>query len=147
MQKSNKDGKKVRKGVRRVVRVEKYAEIRATRPDLSKKAAARAAGYGPKTHPVTIEETHAFRDIQQRVEEAQAASGFNVMGNLKRLQTIVSRKGKAADRNAIAAIKVGTEITGERMPETIKHSAETDAALLGALLGRPTATIASTRGS
>ena len=72
-------------------------------------------------------------DVATRIRDAQKASGFCAANNLKVLQSITTRV-KAKDRDKISAIKEGTTITGERMPEQIDHNITGDEELLSKIM-------------
>jgi hypothetical protein len=100
---------------------------------MSKKDAARAAGYAAGTKSGAIEGTKAFQTIQAEIEAAEKAAGFTVAGNLARLQRIIRRKGQGSDADAISAIKVGTWITGKRAPDRVQVDVSRDESILANL--------------
>ena len=115
-------------------RARKYTQLRIEHPEWSKAKCKRDAGYSQGTHAAAIERTKDYKDLQRRIEDAQQVSGFNVGRCLRRLATTVGRKGARNDDAATRAIKVGTEITGERRPEQVNVSILTDDEILGKLI-------------
>ena len=75
---------------------------------------------------------YSLNRLEDRIAAAQKKSGFCVMRNLKRLQEVVEG---GEDRDAISAIKVGTEITGEKMPERTIRDVNVDVDILARLVG------------
>ena len=113
----------------------RYLEARAAHPEWSVAKCKRAAGFSDRCGGPKIDSRiEGHEDLTRRIRLAQQASGFGVESNLKRLQRVVNRKGAGHDRDAIAAIKVGSDITGERMPEQINVSILSDDEILSKLL-------------
>jgi len=126
-------------------KIKKYHEIITFSPFLTKTEALRQAGYSPKTDAAIVEATAEFKrlneehqkvveslklPIDQRIREAQERTGFTAAKVLKRLSAVVDT---GRDRDAVAAAKTGTEITGERLPERVDHNITGDDALLSKL--------------
>ena len=127
-------------------KIKKYHEIITFSPNLPKTAALIQAGYSSKTHADDIEATGAFKALQvehqqvvdslkipiaERIKQAQERTGFNAALCLRRIKQIV-HTGK--DRDAAAAVKVGTEISGERMPEQHDYNVTGDSTILTRLM-------------
>lgn len=141
------DGKKGKKRVSciKTAKIKKYHEIITFSPQLPKTVALVQAGYSTGTKAEAIESTQYFKQLQaehqqvvdslklpidQRIKEAQERTGFTAARVLARMQQILDN-GK--DRDAAAAGKLGTEITGERLPERIDHNITGDDTLLSKL--------------
>lgn len=110
-----------------------YIAARTAHPEWSKAKCKAAAGYADGVKSDKIEGTQGYQDLSQRIRSAQTSSGFNVQSSLNRLSRVIKRKGSEHDKDAIAAIRVGTEITGEKMPELINVSTLTDDEILSRL--------------
>jgi hypothetical protein len=111
-----------------------YAQLRAEHPDWSKARCKQEAGYSRGTKSDKVENSQGYQDLAARIRKAQAEAGFSAKSCLRRMQTIIDRKGAQHDRDAIAAAKVGTEITGERMPEQVNVNILTDDEILANLI-------------
>ena len=151
--KSNKQGQKAVSRGYSSGKVLKYFNLRRSHPEYTKLQCRDESGYSEATHPDTIEDTKQFQalweehqelidslkmDIEERIKLAQKATGAGVKGNLTRLQTVIKRKGSKHDKNAIAAAKQVTEITGEKMPTEISATLSGDEELLASILSRHT---------
>lgn len=151
--KSSNKGKKGVSGVGSSGKVLKYFNLRRSHPESTKEQSRDDAGYSKATHPERIEETKQFQalwsehqelldslktDIEERIKTAQKATGAGVKSNLVRLQSVIKRKGPKHDKNAIAATKQVTDITGERMPTEVSATLSGDEELLAAILTRHT---------
>ena len=148
---NEKNEKLVNNGVshgKRSAKINKYFEIIRENPTLPRMEAAKRAGYSDNSGNTinAIESTVVFKTlweeqqrlveslkkpIEQRIHEAQERTGFCAELALRRIRQVCSR-GK--DRDAIAAGKVGTEITGERMPEQYDYNVTGDSTILTRLM-------------
>ena len=147
---SNNSIKSVSRG--ESAKIVNYFNLRREHPEYSKTKCMQLAGYAHDNAAV-VEKTKLFRelwkdhqelsksldlDIEARIKKAQKATGACAKSNLTRLQTVIKRKGSKHDRNAIAATKQVTEITGERMPTEVSATLSGDEELLSAILSRHT---------
>ena len=151
--KSSNPSNTVKKAVSRGSgKVKKYFNLRREHPEYTKQQCKELSGYSKNTHPDEIEGTKQFQalwqehqnvvdslklDIEERVKAAQKASGFCIKSNLKVLQGIVTNK-RNKPITQVKAIKVGTEITGERMPTEVSATLSGDEELLASILSRHT---------
>jgi hypothetical protein len=112
-----------------------YLKNRIEHPEWTKERCKNEAGYCKGTKPEIIDKMIAqaitdIPDMAERIRTAQRETGFNAASNLSTLQEIRERGDY---RERIAAIKVGTEITGERMPEQIGLQVSGDESVLSRL--------------
>ena len=152
--KSPKGSKDTKKAVSRGEsgKITKYFNYRREHPEYSKTKCMQLAGY-KHDNAQTVENTKQFQalwidhqelvdslktDIEERIKTAQKATGAGVKSNLVRLQSVIKRKGPKYDKNAIAATKQVTDITGEKMPTEISATLSGDEELLAAILTRHT---------
>ena len=133
-------------------KITKYFNLRRLNPEFSKTKCMQIAGY-KSDNAQTVESTKQFQalwtehqelvdslkmDIEERIKLAQKATGACAKSNLTRLQTVIKRKGPKHDKNAIAATKQVTDITGEKMPTEVSATLSGDEELLSAILSRHT---------
>ena len=145
-EKNEKEGKERVSHKYRSPKTKKYFDILRFSPELPKEIAKVSAGYSPKTNTDVIEATDYFQELQQeqnqlieslkkpideRIREAQLRTGFNAANNLRILQEVAIA---AKPRDKVAAIKTGTEITGERMPEQYDYNVTGDSTILTRLM-------------
>lgn len=152
--KSPKDSKDTKKAVSRGEsgKITKYFNSRREHPEYSKTKSMRLAGYA-HDNAQTVENTKQFRalweehqelcksldlSIEERIRAAQKTTGAGVKSSMLRLQSVIKRKGPKHDKNAIAAAKQVTEITGERMPTEVSATLSGDEELLAAILTKHT---------
>ena len=113
-------------------RPELYGLLRIRHPGWSKQRCRTEAGYSRATHPERIEGTRLQANLRARIEKAQCEAGLYIEDSLRRLVEI---RDTGEDRDSIAAIKLVTEIVGEKMPQGIETNVHADEELLRALLG------------
>jgi len=127
-------------------KIKKYHEIITFTPEITKTAALIQAGYARTVSSDAIERTDQFKSLQaehqqvvdslklpieERIRQAQERTGFNAALCLRRIRQVI-HTGK--DRDAAAAVKVGTEISGERMPEQHDYNVTGDSIILTRLM-------------
>lgn len=111
-------------GSRRPYKVYKYAELRLTRPDLSKKECGLIAGYSTKTNVDNIEATKTYKDIRAQVERAAEQTGVTPVEVFATLKRSMDRSkepflGGNFDSTANQAAKIAGDFLGMQAPQQI----------------------------
>lgn len=117
-------------------RVNLYFTLQLEHPDWSKTKCRNQAGYSRATKPDVIESSEAYyklrleyfsSDLDQRITKAQARAGSTIEERFKALQKIQKSTDK---KDVLSAIKLETDITGDKRPERVDHNITGDESLL-----------------